>query len=64
MQQSKLCSAKNFPQAYAVPNIRFIKRNLLTGDFFYTLHCQPAGINKIIHYYNTVSGVKQLYNRM
>ena len=60
----KAVLSKNFPQAYAIPDIRFIKRNLPTGNFFYTLHCQPAGIDKIIYDCNAVSGIKQLYNCM
>ena len=55
---------KNFLQAGTIPDISFIKRDLLTSDFFYTLQCQPAGINKIIYYYNTVTSFKQFNDSM
>ena len=60
----KAMLSKNFLQAGTIPDISFIKRDLLTGDFFYTLQCQPAGINKIIYYYNTVTSFKQFNDSM
>ena len=56
--------SKNLLQAGTIPDISFIKRNLPTGDFFYTLQCQPAGINKIIYYYNTMASFKQFNDSM
>ena len=55
---------KNLFQGLTVADIRFIKRNSLTGDFFDTLQRKPAGVDQIIHYHNAVTSAEQLNDSM